>query len=169
MGKGRSVCGWEALLIGSQSASLVHCIAGLLHISSRILQLYDWTTVFISQNDHKFPSNIRNICSWSHCFPLKLDWDYPWECSDAFDDVTIFMFATSCSFFFNFLYCWYRNSAGHVYLCFESVNAAMDAQRALHGRWFAGKMITATFMVKRISYSYLFDGKMSRVLILWPV
>lgn len=39
-----------------------------------------------------------------------------------------------------------KNSAGHVYLCFESTPAAMAAQRALHGRWFAGKMITATYM-----------------------
>lgn len=39
-----------------------------------------------------------------------------------------------------------KNSAGHVYLCFDSIGAAMAAQRALHGRWFAGKMITATYM-----------------------
>jgi len=39
-----------------------------------------------------------------------------------------------------------KNSAGHVYLCFDSITAAMAAQRALHGRWFAGKMITATYM-----------------------
>ncbi|KAL5231449.1 hypothetical protein ABZP36_030225, partial [Zizania latifolia] len=32
------------------------------------------------------------------------------------------------------------------YLHFGSVAAAINAQRALHGRWFAGKMITATFM-----------------------
>ncbi|KAG6709215.1 hypothetical protein I3842_06G120600 [Carya illinoinensis] len=40
-----------------------------------------------------------------------------------------------------------KNSAGFVYLRFENVQAAVAAQRALHGRWFAGKMITATFMV----------------------
>ncbi|KAJ7563090.1 hypothetical protein O6H91_03G096500 [Diphasiastrum complanatum] len=39
-----------------------------------------------------------------------------------------------------------KNSAGHVYLRFDGVTAAMNAQRALHGRWFAGKMITATYM-----------------------
>ncbi|KAH9621496.1 hypothetical protein KSS87_002751 [Heliosperma pusillum] len=38
-------------------------------------------------------------------------------------------------------------SEGHVYLKFGNTQAAMDAQRALHGRWFAGKMITATFMI----------------------
>ncbi|XP_056160812.1 uncharacterized protein LOC115672899 isoform X2 [Syzygium oleosum] len=40
-----------------------------------------------------------------------------------------------------------KNSAGFVFLRFENTQSASDAQRALHGRWFAGKMITATFMV----------------------
>ncbi|GBG88761.1 hypothetical protein CBR_g48379 [Chara braunii] len=39
-----------------------------------------------------------------------------------------------------------KNSVGHVYIRFDTVAAASNAQRALHGRWFAGKMITATFM-----------------------
>ncbi|RLN41795.1 hypothetical protein C2845_PM01G03420 [Panicum miliaceum] len=39
-----------------------------------------------------------------------------------------------------------KNTAGFVYLRFDSITAAMSAQKALHGRWFAGKMITATFM-----------------------
>ncbi|XP_011046657.1 PREDICTED: RNA-binding protein 39-like [Populus euphratica] len=40
-----------------------------------------------------------------------------------------------------------KNSAGFVYMRFENMQAAINAQRALHGRWFAGKLITATFMV----------------------
>ncbi|XP_052110435.1 uncharacterized protein LOC107467320 isoform X4 [Arachis duranensis] len=40
-----------------------------------------------------------------------------------------------------------KNSAGSVYLRFENTQSAISAQRALHGRWFAGKMITASFMV----------------------
>jgi len=44
-----------------------------------------------------------------------------------------------------------KHSAGHVYLRFDSATSAIGAQRALHGRWFAGKMITATFMP---SYTY---------------
>ncbi|KAJ1298747.1 hypothetical protein BS78_01G477200 [Paspalum vaginatum] len=39
-----------------------------------------------------------------------------------------------------------KNTAGFVYLRFDSITAAMSAQKALHGRWFAGKMITATYM-----------------------
>ncbi|KAF8082838.1 hypothetical protein N665_0805s0008 [Sinapis alba] len=39
-----------------------------------------------------------------------------------------------------------KKSAGFVYLRFESVQAAMAAQRAMHMRWFAQKMISATFL-----------------------
>jgi len=42
-----------------------------------------------------------------------------------------------------------KNTAGFVYLRFDSITAAMGAQKALQGRWFAGKMITATFMSTR--------------------
>lgn len=42
----------------------------------------------------------------------------------------------------------YRNSAGFVYLRFETVEAAMAAQRAMHMRWFARRLISALFMVK---------------------
>jgi hypothetical protein len=38
-----------------------------------------------------------------------------------------------------------------VYLQFDTAAAASKAQQALHGRWFAGKMITATFMVMDIT------------------
>ncbi|XP_075521023.1 uncharacterized protein LOC142554219 isoform X2 [Primulina tabacum] len=40
-----------------------------------------------------------------------------------------------------------KNSAGCVFLRFENTPSSTAAQRALHGRWFAGKMITASFMV----------------------
>ncbi|KAG6653535.1 RNA-binding protein 39-like isoform X2 [Carya illinoinensis] len=40
-----------------------------------------------------------------------------------------------------------KHSAGFVYLRFENTQAAAAAQRSLHGRWFAGKMITATYML----------------------
>ncbi|KAK4258477.1 hypothetical protein QN277_004920 [Acacia crassicarpa] len=43
-----------------------------------------------------------------------------------------------------------KNTAGFVYLRFENTQAAINAQRSLHGRWFAGKMITASFMVPQL-------------------
>lgn len=42
-----------------------------------------------------------------------------------------------------------KHSAGHVYIRFDNLNATMSAQRALHGRWFAGKMISTTFLTPR--------------------
>ncbi|XP_072972113.1 uncharacterized protein [Typha angustifolia] len=39
-----------------------------------------------------------------------------------------------------------KGSTGHVYLRFDTVAAAASCQRAMHGRWFAGRSISATFM-----------------------
>ncbi|XVE86619.1 hypothetical protein DITRI_Ditri18aG0048500 [Diplodiscus trichospermus] len=39
-----------------------------------------------------------------------------------------------------------KNSAGCVYLRFDSMEAAAKAQRAMHMRWFAGRSISALFM-----------------------
>ncbi|XP_078441961.1 uncharacterized protein LOC144711784 isoform X2 [Wolffia australiana] len=50
-----------------------------------------------------------------------------------------------------------KKSAGFVYLRFDLVASAVSAQRALHGRWFAGKMISATFMIPQ-AYAAKFPG-----------
>ncbi|GMH06665.1 hypothetical protein Nepgr_008505 [Nepenthes gracilis] len=39
-----------------------------------------------------------------------------------------------------------KNTAGHVYLRFESKEAAANAQRGMHLRWFARRLISAVFM-----------------------
>ncbi|PSS30302.1 RNA-binding protein like [Actinidia chinensis var. chinensis] len=39
-----------------------------------------------------------------------------------------------------------KNSAGYVYLRFETVEAAAGAQRAMHNRWFARRLISAVFL-----------------------
>ncbi|KAJ8769614.1 hypothetical protein K2173_005217 [Erythroxylum novogranatense] len=39
-----------------------------------------------------------------------------------------------------------KNSSGHVYLRFDSIDAAARAQRAMHMRWFARRSISAIFM-----------------------
>lgn len=48
-----------------------------------------------------------------------------------------------------------KNSAGHVFVKFGSVEAAQNAVKALHHRYFAGKMITAEF-VSEATYFSLF-------------
>lgn len=50
-----------------------------------------------------------------------------------------------------------KNSAGHVYLRFDSASSSVGAQKALHGRWFAGKMILATYMLPQ-DYEAKFPG-----------
>ncbi|XP_027904047.1 RNA-binding protein 39-like isoform X2 [Vigna unguiculata] len=50
-----------------------------------------------------------------------------------------------------------KRSAGFVYLQFETVEAASAAQRAMHTRWFAGRMISAIYMQPQI-YEAKFKG-----------
>ncbi|KAG5377842.1 hypothetical protein IGI04_025684 [Brassica rapa subsp. trilocularis] len=59
-----------------------------------------------------------------------------------------------------------KNSMGFVYLRFENAQAAMGAQRALHGRWFAGKMITATYMTTE-TYEAKFPQNLYKTLSTW--
>lgn len=40
-----------------------------------------------------------------------------------------------------------RHSAGYVYLRFDTVEAAVTAQRTMHMRWFARRLISAIFLV----------------------
>ncbi|XP_057495410.1 uncharacterized protein LOC130780443 isoform X2 [Actinidia eriantha] len=47
-----------------------------------------------------------------------------------------------------------KNSAGYVYLRFETVEAAAGAQRAMHSRWFARRLISAVFL-----QPYEYDAK----------
>ncbi|XP_045820860.1 RNA-binding protein 39-like [Trifolium pratense] len=51
-----------------------------------------------------------------------------------------------------------KNSAGFVYLMFETVEAASAAQRAMHMRWFARKMISAIYMQPQV-YEAKFKGE----------
>ncbi|KAL9313814.1 hypothetical protein ACSQ67_019266 [Phaseolus vulgaris] len=50
-----------------------------------------------------------------------------------------------------------KRSTGFVYLQFETVEAASAAQRAMHTRWFAGRMISAIYMQPQI-YDAKFKG-----------
>jgi len=49
-----------------------------------------------------------------------------------------------------------RNSLGFVYLKFAALDAAKKAVSALNHRWFAGKMITAEYVVPSV-YDKLVD------------
>ncbi|PSS36738.1 RNA-binding protein [Actinidia chinensis var. chinensis] len=50
-----------------------------------------------------------------------------------------------------------KNSAGCVYLRFDTVEAAGGAQQAMHGRWFARRLISAVFL-QPYEYDAKFEG-----------
>ncbi|XP_024016431.1 RNA-binding protein 39 isoform X4 [Eutrema salsugineum] len=83
----------------------------------------------------------------SECLLLKNMFDPSTETEPDFDLDIKEDVQEECSKFGNLNHIFVdKNSVGFVYLRFENAQAAMGAQRALHGRWFAGKMITATYM-----------------------
>ncbi|XP_020889374.1 RNA-binding protein 39 isoform X1 [Arabidopsis lyrata subsp. lyrata] len=83
----------------------------------------------------------------SECLLLKNMFDPSTETEDDFDKDIEEDVKEECSKFGNLNHIYVdKNSVGFVYLRFENAQAAIGAQRALHGRWFAGKMITATYM-----------------------
>ncbi|KAG7554741.1 Splicing factor RBM39 linker [Arabidopsis suecica] len=83
----------------------------------------------------------------SECLLLKNMFDPATETERDFDFEIREDVADECSKYgeVNHIYV-DKNSAGFVYLRFQSVEAAKAAQRAMHMRWFAQKMISATFM-----------------------
>ncbi|KAL9391260.1 hypothetical protein Peur_015180 [Populus x canadensis] len=84
----------------------------------------------------------------SDCLFLKNMFDPKTETEPDFDLDIKEDVQEECSRFGNVKHIYVdKNSAGFVYMRFENMQAAINAQRALHGRWFAGKLITATFMV----------------------
>ncbi|KAJ9189536.1 hypothetical protein P3X46_000817 [Hevea brasiliensis] len=87
----------------------------------------------------------------SECILLKNMFDPKSEAEPDFDLDIKEDVEDECSKFGNLKHIYVdKNSAGFVYLRFENTQAAMNAQRALHGRWFAGKMIIATPMMPQI-------------------
>ncbi|KAJ6365360.1 hypothetical protein OIU76_030185 [Salix suchowensis] len=84
----------------------------------------------------------------SDCLFLKNMFDPKTETEPDFDLDIKEDVQEECSRFGNVKHIYIdKNSAGFVYMRFENTQAAINAQRSLHGRWFAGKLITATFMV----------------------
>ncbi|GKV20872.1 hypothetical protein SLEP1_g30922 [Rubroshorea leprosula] len=91
---------------------------------------------------------INTIGDPSECLLLKNMFDPKLEMEPDFDLDIGEDVREECSRFGNLKHIHVdKESDGFVYLRFENTQAAVSAQRNLHGRWFAGKMITATFMV----------------------
>ncbi|XP_007041782.2 PREDICTED: RNA-binding protein 39 isoform X1 [Theobroma cacao] len=112
----------------------------------------------------QLPSNgiptIDTIGTPSECLLLKNMFDPDLETEPDFDLDIKEDVQEECSKFGKLKHIYVdRDSAGFVYLRFEDTQAAMSAQRNLHGRWFAAKMITATFMVPQTYEAKFPDSK----------
>ncbi|CAH2051516.1 unnamed protein product, partial [Thlaspi arvense] len=93
------------------------------------------------------PAALDTVGVPSECLLLKNMFDPSTETEPDFDKDIKEDVQEECSKFGKLNHIFVdKNSVGFVYLRFENAQAAMGAQRALHGRWFAGKMITATYM-----------------------
>lgn len=78
---------------------------------------------------------------------LKNMFDPTKETERGWEDDIALDVKDECSKYGQVLHCKVdKNSLGHVYLKFSTVNAAQQAQMALNGRWFAQKQISATFL-----------------------
>jgi RNA-binding protein 39 len=75
-------------------------------------------------------------------FVLEEETEPGWE-NDIKEDVT-----EECSKYGKVNHCFVENRVpgGHVYVRFAAVEAASDAAKHLNGRWFAGKLITVSFL-----------------------
>ncbi|KAI3851618.1 hypothetical protein MKX03_028948, partial [Papaver bracteatum] len=71
------------------------------------------------------------------CYICRLNLDFDLDIKDDVQD-EVSKFGTVKHIFVD--------NAGYVYLRFDTKTSSMSAQRALHGRWFARKMITAAYM-----------------------
>ncbi|XP_027183588.1 RNA-binding protein 39 isoform X1 [Coffea eugenioides] len=109
--------------------------------------LAGWPAAGLSLPSVTFPS-IDTIGIPSECLLLKNMFDPKLESEPEFDQDIKDDVEDECSKFGKLKHIYVdKKSDGLVYLRFENNQAAIAAQRALHGRWFAGKMILATFMV----------------------
>ncbi|KAI9113968.1 hypothetical protein K1719_015219 [Acacia pycnantha] len=89
---------------------------------------------------------VEPVGSPSECLLLKNMFDPTTETELDFDMDIKEDVEEECSRFGRVKHIYVDKSAGFVYLRFESVEAASAAQRAMHMRWFARRLISAVFM-----------------------
>ncbi|RHN43054.1 putative splicing factor, RBM39, splicing factor RBM39, linker [Medicago truncatula] len=82
----------------------------------------------------------------SECLLLKNMFDPSTEIEPDFDIDIKEDVEEECSKYGRVMHIYVDKSAGFVYLQFETVEASSAAQRAMHMRWFARRLITAIFM-----------------------
>ncbi|KAG6766680.1 hypothetical protein POTOM_027851 [Populus tomentosa] len=93
----------------------------------------------------------------SECVLLKNMFDPATETEPDFDLDIKEDVEEECSRYGQVKHIWVdKNSAGHVYLQFDSMEAAARAQHAMHMRWFARRSILAIFMVIIFNHARFF-------------
>lgn len=91
----------------------------------------------------------------SECLLLKNMFDPATEADPEFDTDIKDDVQEECSHYGRVKHIYVdKDSAGYVYLRFESVEAAARAQQAMHKRWFARRLISAIFL-----QPYEYDAK----------
>uniref|UniRef100_A0A7N0UWT7 RRM domain-containing protein n=1 Tax=Kalanchoe fedtschenkoi TaxID=63787 RepID=A0A7N0UWT7_KALFE len=119
----------------------------LAHLMPPSLQAFATSLKTLLQVPGAFIPIVDTVGVPSECLLLKNTFDSNMQTTDDFQlrvkedvDEKCYKFGKPKEIFAD------KNSAGCVYLRFEDTRIAIAAQRSLHGRWFDGKMITATFI-----------------------
>ncbi|CAM8912408.1 unnamed protein product [Rhodiola kirilowii] len=93
------------------------------------------------------PTVTEAIGSPSECLVMKNMFDPATETDPDFDQDIKDDVEEECSNFGRVKHIFVdKNSAGYVYIRFDTIEAAMKAQRAMHMRWFARRLVSALFM-----------------------
>ncbi|KAG7034417.1 RNA-binding protein 39, partial [Cucurbita argyrosperma subsp. argyrosperma] len=94
------------------------------------------------------PPVLQSVGSPSECLLLKNMFDPSTETAPDFDLEIKEDVEEECSKYGHVKHIYVdKNSAGCVYLQYDTVEAAINAQRAMHLRWFAGRQISVLFML----------------------
>ncbi|XP_022949796.1 RNA-binding protein 39-like isoform X1 [Cucurbita moschata] len=104
------------------------------------------------------PPVLQSVGSPSECLLLKNMFDPSTETAPDFDLEIKEDVEEECSKYGHVKHIYVdKNSAGCVYLQYDTVEAAINAQRAMHLRWFAGRQISVLFMQPQV-YEAKFIG-----------
>ncbi|XP_022978011.1 RNA-binding protein 39-like isoform X3 [Cucurbita maxima] len=104
------------------------------------------------------PPVLQSVGSPSECLLLKNMFDPSMETAPDFDLEIKEDVEEECSKYGHVKHIYVdKNSAGCVYLQYDTVEAAINAQRAMHLRWFAGRQISVLFMQPQV-YEAKFIG-----------
>lgn len=138
------------LMARLQSAESSHNIAGLtgMGASASVVLPQPQTTGHVSMIGGYVPQSASGVLGVpSPCLVLKNMFNPAEETSPDFDVEIGQDVSEECAQFGRVLHVHVeKNSLGFVYLRFENAQAAAQAAQALHGRWFAGRQVSAEFI-----------------------